>query len=220
MRILLADDHELVVDALRSYLVREADHDVVTAHDLDAALALMENRPGFDLILLDYTMPGMNGLEGLRRAIEAAQGRPVAIISGTASRGLAEAALAMGATGFLPKSMPGRTLAHAILFMGMGERFVPVDLLTAGGPGGPAPGGPAGSVDLFSERLTERERDVLRGLCQGQSNKEIARVLSLSEATVKLHVKTLYRRLGVNNRTQAALMAQQAGLVADNAGLS
>ncbi|NYS25197.1 response regulator transcription factor [Rhodobacteraceae bacterium 2376] len=207
MRLLVADDHELLLDTLESYLAAEPAFTVIRAPDLDMALTHLRNEPPFDLVLLDYNMPGMDGLCGLRHALDLAHDRPVALMSGIATRAVAEQALDMGAAGFLSKAMPARSLLNAITFMGQGERFVPVELfLTGPAAEAEAPGQPL-------ERLTERERDVLLGLCQGHSNKQIARDLDLSEATVKLHVKTLYRRLGVSNRTQAAMLGRQSGLL-------
>jgi DNA-binding NarL/FixJ family response regulator len=101
----------------------------------------------------------------------------------------------------VPKTLSARSLVHAIRLMAMGERFVPVECLTA------PRRDPAAGL-----RLSEREIEVLRGLSIGLANKEIARRIQLSEATVKLHVKTLYRKLGVANRTQAAITAREAGI--------
>ena len=205
MRLLVADDHEMLLDMLESYLADAPGFQLIRAPDLDQALAHLHHGARFDLILLDYNMPGMDGLAGLRRALDLAQGQPVALMSGVATRDIAEQAMSMGAAGFLSKTMPARSMVNAIRFMGAGERFLPVELILSAPT--PAPTGQP------LDRLTEREREVLLGLCAGHSNKEIARNLNLSEATVKLHVKTLYRRLGVSNRTQAAMLGRQGGLL-------
>ena len=203
MKILIADDHDLVRDTMRSFLQLEADFAVETCGDLDAALDLLGASGPFDVVLLDFSMPGMNGFAGLERAITAAAGRPVAIISGTASDNVARHALDMGAAGFLPKTLPGKSLINAIRFMAAGERFLPYSL---------ARSAPAESEACpFAEVLTLRERKVLRGLCSGLSNKEIARELDLSEPTIKLQVKMVCRKLEARNRIHAAMIAHEAG---------
>ena len=103
----------------------------------------------------------------------------------------------------MPKTLPAKSLVNAIKFMAMGEQYAPVDFMTAE---------PATAEHPMASQLTGRERQVLKGLTKGQSNKEIARDLDLSEPTIKLHVKTLYRKIGAANRTQAALLAREVGL--------
>ncbi len=109
MKVLLADDHDLVRDTLAAYLMREPGIEVSTAADFPAVAKRIKSEGQFDLVLLDYNMPGMNGLQGLAKALELTGGRPVAIISGSATRVVAEEALAAGAMGFLPKSMAARS---------------------------------------------------------------------------------------------------------------
>lgn len=208
MRVLLADDHDLLRDTLAHYLMGDSCVRMRSVADLDAALEVLQGGERFDLVLLDINMPGMHGLDGLRRVLDAFPAQPVALISGEVPRAQIIEALQMGAAGFVSKAMPAQALAQAIRFMGTGERFAPVDVLLPAT--GAAPADPP--LTALGETLTARERDVLRGLCKGLANKEIARDLGLGESTVKLHIKTLYRRLGVNNRTQAALLARQAGL--------
>lgn len=203
MRLLIADDHALVRDALCAFLSREADLEVASADSLDAAVARILGEGPFDLVLLDYEMPGMDGLSGLERALGLNGGRPVALISGAASRQVASDALAAGAAGFLPKTVAAASLVHAVRFMLAGETYAPVAFMTA-----PAP---APEANPLEERLSDRERQVLGGLCRGLSNKEIARELDLQEVTIKLHVKTLCRKLDARNRTQAAMTAKEAG---------
>lgn len=202
MRILLADDHDLVRETLAAFLVAEGFREVQSVSTLEQALAAIAGDGVFDLVLLDYNMPGMHGLEGLARAKALAPYTPVAIISGTTQRDLAEASLRAGAAGFVPKTLASRAMVAAVQVMAKGETFAPITLLQ---PEAQPAGGPLAS-------LTRRETDVLRGICAGKSNKEIARDLELQEVTVKLHVKTLSRKLGAKNRTHAAMIARDAGL--------
>lgn len=203
MRILIADDHELLRDALSAFMQSEDGIELHTAADFPEACALLRGEWTYDLVLLDYNMPGMNGLEGIVKANEINGVHRVALMSGEANRQIAEQALEMGAIGFIPKTLPAKSLVNAIKFMAMGEQYAPLDFMTA-------------EVEEVShpilDKLTKRERQVLHGLSEGKSNKEIARDMELSEPTIKLHVKTLYRKLDVSNRTQAALVARDLGL--------
>lgn len=201
MRLLLADDHDLVRETLAAFLMAEGFEEVRCAATLPEALAVLAADRDFDLVLLDYSMPGMNGLEGLTRARAAAVGVPVAIITGTVQRDLAEAALAAGAAGFIPKTLASRAMIAAVHLMASGDVFAPISLLLQ-----------EPEMTLALQTLTRRETDVLHGICEGKSNKEIARDLELQEVTVKLHVKTLSRKLGAKNRTHAAMIARDAGL--------
>jgi len=103
----------------------------------------------------------------------------------------------------VPKTLPAKSLVNAVRFMAMGEQYAPIAFMTAAEEEAKHP---------LAERLTKRELEVLRGLSEGKSNKEIARDLDLTEPTIKLHMKTLYRKLEVNNRTQAAIVARDEGL--------
>ncbi|MEO0544850.1 MAG: response regulator transcription factor [Pseudomonadota bacterium] len=203
MRVLLADDHDLVLETLASFLAAEGGFEVETCGTLDDALEKIRNDIVYDIVLLDYTMPGMNGLEGLTKAIDSAFGRPVALMSGTASKTIAQDAIDAGAHGFLPKTLGAKSIVNAIKFMAMGETYVPIDFLNAEEEEVDAP---------LAKKLSDRELQVLGGLCRGLSNKEIARELDLQEVTVKLHVKTLCRKIEAKNRTHAVIIAKDANL--------
>lgn len=203
MRVLIADDHDLLRDTLDLWF-RQEKIDVTPARDLPSALAAVAAADPFDLILLDYGMHGMNGLDGLKIALAEGKGARVALMSGIAPREVAEQALEMGAAGFLPKTLPAKSLVNAVRFMAMGEQYAPIDFMTAAPEVTP--------VNPLAEKLSPREVQVLQGLCEGKANKEIARDLGIQEPTVKLHMKTLYRKIGAHNRTQAAMIAKEAGL--------
>ena len=203
MRVLLADDHDLLRDALVLFLQSQGDIETSIAADLAGACKLIETEDPFDLVLLDLNMPGMNGLEGLKHALTLNGGQRVALLSGEATREIAEQALEAGAAGFVPKTLPAKSMINAVKFMAMGEQYAPIDFMTAVDD---PPSHP------LADKLTPRELQVLKGLTEGKSNKEIARDLEITEPTVKLHMKTLYRKVGAGNRTQAALIAREAGL--------
>lgn len=203
MKILIADDHDLVRETLAAFLSREKDFEIETASDLEDALTKINQKPRYHLVLLDYSMPGMNGLDGLARAKEANEPWPVAVMSGIAPKTIAQEALDAGAIGFLPKTMAANSMINAIRFMSAGETFVPVQFMTAEEPT---------ETNELAKGLSPRELEVLSGLCRGLANKEIARELELQEVTIKLHVKTLCRKLDAKNRTQAAMIAKEAGL--------
>lgn len=203
MRVLIADDHHLLRDTLELWFKNER-FEVESVSDLPEALGCVAKSDPFDLILLDYGMPGMNGLSGLEQALKANKGARVALMSGVAPKDVAEEAIEMGASGFLPKTLPAKTLVNAVKFMAMGEIYAPVDFMTAAEDDKPS--------HPLTDKLTPREVQVLEKLCQGKSNKEVARDLDIQEPTVKLHMKTLFRKIGATNRTQAAMIARDAGL--------
>lgn len=200
MRVLLADDHELVAQTIAAYLRSEIHADVTVVPDLQEALEQVSIQRAFDLVMLDLNMPGMNYLEGLDKMLSASEGARVAIVSGHNGRIVAEEAVARGASGFLPKTIAPVSMISAIRLMVAGEVFLPFASLIIA------------DQDAAAAPLTRRELQVLQGICEGKSNKEIARTHELQEVTVKLHVKTLSRKLGAKNRTHAAMIARDRQL--------
>lgn len=220
MRILIADDHTLFRDTLTVFLKRmNKGYIVELADDLNHAYDLMaaSKGKGYDFVILDLCMPGMNGFEGLKRFKETWPKIPVAIISGVAQTWEVNQSIDYGAAGFFPKSMSGQSLVHAIELVMSGEKFVPIEYI-APPVHNPLPPGTHPQYGLSDRpqhhyQLTQRENDVLKFLIRGASNQEIADSLSLQIVTIKLHVRSICRKLGAKNRTQAALFARENNLV-------
>jgi len=203
IRILVADDHEMILDVARMYLDQQSDMSVVTVPDLDAALNAFREEGPFDIVILDYQMPGMDGLAGLQKMVALAGDRPVAIITGNATRNLMKQSLDAGAAGIISKTLPMRSLANSIRFIHSGETYMPLHLMQDEPNKRAAESGP----------LSGREMTVLGHLGEGRKNKEIASALGLSEGTVKIHVMSICRKLEATNRTQAVVIARDIGLL-------
>lgn len=198
--IIIADDHDLVRDTIAAYLETVDEFKVLTAENFESAMKLMVGSESIDLVILDYNMPGMNGLDGLEKIMREYPECKVALMSGVANKDVANAAMERGADGFLPKSLAAASLVNAIKFLLLGERYFPFDF---------SPNSNGKNTQGEFANLSEREMQTLEQLCIGLTNKEIARNLDIQEVTVKLHVKNLLAKLNVTNRTQAALLAKE-----------
>jgi len=212
MRILLADDHHLVREAIASYLTRAAsDISCVEASDFQQVRERLRRDAEFDLIILDYRMPGMNGLAGLDEVKQRLPETAVAIMSGAMDPDEAERALERGAAGVIMKSLRGTALLRALRLMAVGETYVPRAVLDAL-PGRHA-GGDAGRAGRLSfDNLTPRELDCIEQLVRGSPNREIGLRLAISEITVKLHLNSAFKKMGARNRSDAVRIAMLQGM--------
>jgi DNA-binding NarL/FixJ family response regulator len=165
-------------------------------------------------LLLDLAMPGMNHTQGLRRFVNWRPEIPVVILSAHVEPAEILACLQAGARGYIPKSSSKDVLEHAVALVMAGEIFVPNNVLGNIREHEPVEleqGFEALAPDNPLRSLTQRQRDTLALIIEGQSNKEIARGLGLLESTVKAHVKVILKKLSAQNRTQAALIARDLG---------
>ena len=209
MNILIADDHELIGGLLKMGLEQDPDIRVTAVRNFDdaykaVAIRRADGTLGYDLVILDMRMPGMNGLSGLRRMRDRVGSIPVAIMSGMLTPSEARQVMQEGAIGFVPKSMSIEDLQDAILKMARGERFV-ADYLMVSNKSEAVAERPAPPPGL--EGLTPREIEVLNELVQGWSNKQIAQNLEVTEITIKAHLGRLFRKIGAKNRADAVRLA-------------
>lgn len=221
MRVLLIDDHTLVRKGLEQ-LLQSRSVDVVASvgsgrEGIAQALAL---RP--DIILLDMKMPEMSGTETLKQLRAAGVSVPILMLTMSREEEDLQAALRNGAQGYLLKDMDHEDLVPALQDALRGNNVVAKELigsltrLVQGQTGGAKSAAKSASADLLAD-LTPRELEILRHLAEGQSNKAIGRTLDITDGTVKLHVKSILRKLGVRSRVEAAVLAVEHGLGKKNA---
>ncbi len=201
--VLIVDDHPLFRDALEAAL-GTAFPDGATAHHASSlADALSKTRDlRFDLILLDLTLGDTQEFDGLTRLLATRPDCPVVVVSATESQQAFGSAKALGAAGYLPKSMSMEDLSAALATaLDGGQWFPPSDAAAD-----------AGREELLARvaDLTPAQRKVLSGLNDGLLNKQIAYEMDISVATVKAHMTAIFRKLGANNRTQALLIYKDA----------
>lgn len=200
--ILLADDHQLVRDTIAAYLSSSGGFQVETAQNLSEALEILGNPAPIDLAMFDYQMPGMDGLEGLAQVRSLHPDLKATIISGVAKPAVAQQAIGLGAKGYFPKSISVSTMVRGVQRVLAGELVN--DLIDKEETIEPKPS--------LQKRfgLTARELQIVKMIALGHSNKLIASELDLKEVTVKFHVSNIMVKLGVSNRTQAAVLASSA----------
>lgn len=210
VRILLADDHPLFREGVKQVLQRLADStEIVEATDYPSAFALAGQFSSFDLALLDLYMPGMAGIDGVIRFRETFPSVPVVVVSAAEERSDIKALLGRGALGYISKTSPTDVILGALQLVLAGGVYVPAALLSRRGGGDSGATGESGGPYAS---LTRRHIDVLRHLASGASNRQIAQRLNVTEGTVKIHLSTIFRILGVRNRTEAVLIARKMGL--------
>ncbi|MEV7615312.1 response regulator transcription factor [Streptomyces sp. NPDC089799] len=210
IRVLLVDDHQVVRRGLRTFLEIQDDIDVVgEAADGQAGIDRAEElRP--DVILMDIKMPGLDGIDALRRLRELGNPARVLIVTSFTEQRTVVPALRAGAAGYVYKDIDPDALAAAIRSVHAGHVLLqPEVALTLLSEDEQPPAPTRGST------LTDREREVLALIADGRSNREIARALVLSEKTVKTHVSNILMKLDLADRTQAALWAVRTGNAAD-----
>lgn len=203
--ILVADDHHFILDSIKMLLESSGEYAVTTCTNLQDALDAIEEVDGFDAVILDYRMPGMNGLIGLEAAIKANRGKPVAIISGTASHNLAPDIIRLGGHGLISKNLNHEDMTSAIQVILLRQVYVSRDTITAQN------GRDDDDTDI--PKLTAREDDVLYQLSMAKSNQDIADSLEISEGTVKVFVRRIMKKMNASNRMDAVIKAQDLGLL-------
>lgn len=201
MKVLIADDHQMVRLALKVALAPLGPDAVfVEADTAESALVAAGANADLDLVLIDVNMPGMGGVEGVRRLRRAHPALPLVACSAAEDVALVRELLGLGVSGFIPKSDSTHVILQAVQLVLAGGTYVPPRLMAV------TDAKPA--VGRITS-LTPRQQDVLRLLAEGKPNKLIARDLDISEATVKVHLLAVFRALGARNRTEAVVIAQR-----------
>jgi DNA-binding NarL/FixJ family response regulator len=198
MKVLLIDDHPLFRQGLRTLLLPlDAELEIDEAGACAEALERLATA-AYDLVLLDLRLPGQSGLDALEALREAAPAAPIVVLSGEDDPRTIRGAIDRGAMGFIPKSSTQELLIQALrLVLAKGIYLPPAAL---------------DGMDADLPSLTPRQLEVLRCVIQGLPNKVIARVLDISDWTVKQHVSEVLHRLGARNRTEAVYAAAKSGL--------
>jgi DNA-binding NarL/FixJ family response regulator len=206
VRILVVDDHPIVRSGITSVLATQPDFDVVgEAENGDEAVAAA-SRLAPDLVLMDLRMPVRGGVDASGAILATRPATRIVVLTTYASDGEVLRAIEAGAVGYLLKDVPHEELFRALRAVARGERYL----------------APVVTERLMARwqqparlTLTDRELDVLRCVARGDGNRQIALALGIAEPTVKAHLVHIFEKLGVENRTAAARVARERGLIAD-----
>lgn len=189
MKLLLVDDHALFLQGISLiFEARRPDYQVVQANCAELAQQKLNQHIDIDLILVDLSMPKMDGIAFIKDILQHGFDIPFAVLSANTEADKIAQVLNIGASGFLPKSLNAEELLAAIDSMIAGEIFIPKQQIDSNEP-------------KIKDQFTHRQRQIIDGLIAGQTNNEIATQLCISSETVKSHLKLIYKKLEVKNRS-------------------
>lgn len=208
MSILIANDHIIVRDAVCSVLEKEPGLTVSVADSYNSVMEALVGGKSYDIILLDIFMPGMDGIASIKSVVAANPGGNIVVFSGSVMPDFVLLAIRGGARGYVPKTLPLKALVSTLRLIQSGQVFLPMSFLSENGSYGGQNGG-----DSSIPELSSREMCILRFLSAGKTNKEIAREVQLSEVTVKMHMRSIFSKLGASNRTHAVVLAKSKFLI-------
>lgn len=212
MKLLIVDDHGLVREGLKAILGQsDLQAQCLEAWDELSIWQCLQLHPDVNLVLLDIQLPGLSGMELLKRIVKEHPAMPIIMLSADHDSDTVSQALQLGASGFMPKNSLNQVLISAIRLVLAGGVYIPPEALLKSAPKpAPLPTTKA-ALQLESLGLTNRQLDVLRLLLKGLPNKRISRQIDLAEATVKIHIRGILRTLGVTNRTEALVKLTEMG---------
>lgn len=218
MQILVADDHQLFLDGI-GHILNKLDADVVITESTraDEAIEILESGQAFDLILVDLSMPGMDGMSILQRMHERGVWLPLVVVSAEEEVRTIKSALDAGALGFIPKAHSSQQMLTALNAILDGEIYIPSDIerQIENLENRRLPREADNNDALRASGITKRQYDVLQLLAKGYSNKQIATSLFLTEHTVKAHISALLTALRACNRTECVQIATRQGILAN-----
>ena len=216
MNILVADDHQLFIDGIRLILDKlDSSMSITESNSAEQAIEILESGQTYDLILIDLSMPGMDGMSILKRMRERKAWLPLVVISAEEDVHTIKSALDAGALGFIPKAHSSQQMIAALHAILDGEIYIPaniekqIDNLETRRP----PTEAFNNTALRSSGITKRQFEVLELMAKGYSNKQIASSLFLTEHTVKAHISALFAALNAGNRTECVKKAQDRGFL-------
>ncbi len=203
IHVVIADDHRMIAEALRDTLVEHGGFRVSLSETLGTTLiTLRANRNDEILVLLDITMPGMQGLRSVKQVIDAVPNGAVVLFSGTSDGDFVWRAIDLGAKGFISKTQQLRSLPTTLKLIHDGNDFVPMSLSRR-----------EDAKATSDAPLNDTERFILKAVAEGKTNKEIALEINRSEVAVKMKMRAICQRLNARNRAHAVIVASKAQLI-------
>lgn len=200
LRVLLADDHTLVAEAVATALSETGRYVIDIVDDYGKVSSALSGQTSYDIVLLDVRMPGSAGIDSVKRVVGMAGEARVVLFTAHADIQLVRRAIEIGAFGVIPKTLPLQSLDSVLRLVNSGQTFMPMSLID--------------NEDTPSvENLSQVELLVLKFAAEGMTNKRIANDIGATEATVKMHMRTICKKLGANNRAHAATIARNRAIL-------
>ena len=200
VRVLLADDHTLVAEAVATVLAKTGRYSIEIVETYGAVLSALSGDESYDIVMLDVRMPGSSGIDSVKRVISVAGDARVVLFTAHAEMQLVRRAIEIGACGVIPKTLPLQSLDSVLLLVNSGQTFMPMSLMES-------------EDNTNAENLSQVELLVLKFAAEGMTNKRIANDIGVSEATVKMHMRTICKKLGASNRAHAAILARDRAIL-------